>query len=317
MRRWWWLSWLLFPTMALGTGESGKFRPTYHETIVFRNGSHPDAGYQGITLRGMNHANPTVIYGDSTGPSAKDISLVLGSAAWSDDERSILFKLDLSAIPDSAVVTDAFLVLYTTCAAAAGDSCSGVALGFRSLHIRRVIADWDATACWAYSSGTTAWNSGGATDSLASWTTPYGGVGNATSFVGLYLHETVVGATWFGTRVAASLDSLLDDSGFAAPADALPLRTVQFRWPGDGYVDTNPCGLRINITQEVEHWHNGSWENNGLLLEIDPWLQEAGYLAFATDYNSDPLKAPFVVVRYLYAVPGGGGRKGATLGATP
>jgi hypothetical protein len=225
--------------------------------------------------------------------------------------------VDISAIPDSAVVTDAFLVLYTTCATAAGDSCSGVTASVRSFHLRRVLVDWTSTACWSYSSGTTAWNSGGATDSLASWTTPYGGSSNLLNFPGIGLHETYVGATWFGTRVSAVLDSLYDGSGLASPADALPLRTIQLRWPGDGSVDTNPCGLRIDITREVEHWHNGSWSNQGLLLEVDPYLQDTGYFAFATDYNSDYLKAPFVVVRYLYAVPGGGGRKGATLGATP
>lgn len=312
----WWI-WLLLPMQVWATGESPKFLPSYYETMIFRNESHPTSAYTGLLLRGMAQDKPTVILGDSIA-AGKDISLQVGSASglYQTDVRSILFKVDVSALPDSAVVIDAFLVLSVY--ASVADSMSVVTALTGWCSIWRVLQDWDGTACWNYYAGTTAWGAAGCLTVTGTWTNAYGGTASPVLRT-MGLHEDIP-QTWFAVRVAASIDSLLDGSGFSSAPDCLQMAMFDVRVPPRTSIDADACAFRVNITEAVQHWHNGSWENNGIKLD-DFTHNEYSFgrsFPFCTQYNTVGAKYdPFVVVRYLYATPGGGQRRGASLGPTP
>jgi hypothetical protein len=276
--------------------------------MIFRNGSHPDAGYQGFLMRQIDFARTGIgdCQGDSTA-GGQDISCGIGSpgGVFAGDSRLLLVKADISALPDNAVVYDAFLVL-TLEEDSTGTTIDG------SIEVSRMMRDWDTAANYYWPTASTTWRTAGtfALDTTGSWNNVMGVAAvDATSIRGAVMDYRLP-AQWLGQHLSVPMDTLLTPS--TAPNTLLSsvyrIKVISLEQA------TALTSFRVDLTREVRGWHSGQWNNYGVVLHSET-TQSITDFSVSTQYSDNgPLADPYLVVRYLYAVPGGGGRGSGTIG---
>lgn len=261
--RWLWL--LLLPGLAIAGSLPYEFSGV--QQMTFRNGVSPDASYSGMLLQQINQKAKTTSYATWTYAALGD---TVGSA-----RKRVLWKCDLSALPDSAVITEAKLRLLL--------GYSTVSSQFR-IQGYRILMPWTSSATWNTRGTATdsTWTVTNAAAAAANWgladsmgTAP--ARGTVTLVQGLDDKWPATGEEAnFGGRegggyyTAAGVDSVYHTVGVGLAAAASWARTA---WPlFDVGVKTHAsqlndtCWVEIDVTDAVRKWHTKLWANHGLLL---------------------------------------------------
>lgn len=261
--RWLWALFLV-PALALA-GNSDVTEFSGVEVYRFRNGVYPDASYTGMILQQINQKAKTTAHTTYTFAALGD---TVGSA-----RKRALWKCDISAIPDSAVIVSARLRLLVSTATTSG--------GFR-VQGYRIMLPWTSGATWNTrgTSPDSSWTSNNAAAASANW-------GLADSMGSAVNRGTSVTATlddrsrWpiagsesgfteregGGYYTAAGFDSIYSGTGIASSGSLARMSVPVFDRAFTISSPTNDtCWISVNITDAVRKWHSHQWANHGLVL---------------------------------------------------
>jgi hypothetical protein len=273
------------------------------ETMWFANGVSPDAGYAGCSFLGITELEAvTDAYGNCV-PDG-DSLVVVGKDA--DDYRFMaLLSFDISALPDSAVITEA--KLYLRVASTLGTASASV----YSLGLSRMLAPFNSGASLANrrSSPDTAWAGttgdpfdplGGSAEIFGGASASMGGANDGYANVLGRVVNTLSGALNFGLA-----DSVFDGRYISPPAECfLPTRspTLKYHVLAVGA----PCTegwFSVDVTDAVRRWHTGAWANYGWAIQPTAFVV-GNTITFRSACSIHPQVHPKLLVKYLYATTG-------------
>ena len=331
--------WLLFflPTMAIGQTEFSGV-----ETYRFRNGVYPDASYNGMVLQQINMAAKTTTYTNWTFASMGD---TVSSSPYQTKMRA-LWKCDISALPDSAVIVSATLRLLVR-RTAVSSTCR--IQGFRVMFPWTSTATWNTRgtspdSTWTINAAAASQANGGLSDSSGTMVVRGSNIALTESNLGkwplssgtaAYTQRegsgTGTGATNYWTCSGADTvqSSYEAASGLGMARTAMPDFDVQIRTAATIANDT--AWVNINITDIVRKWHSHQWSNYGLLLTAsgtngatlgNNWDQFANsalterirIVTPSYSYHNLYSRRPMLIVRTLTATTSGNGVGAAYLG---
>ena len=299
----------LLAFMALPAWGTSTTAPHYFdgcETMTFRNGQLPTVGYDGIRFYGMdpNASKLTDTIGDMS--SAADSTITLGDLHGDDEFHRAVFKVDLSALPDDAIIVEATAYLLCTARNMTVSQSTPVCL-------HRLFRPFDDQVSWTnrVAVGTdTAWYDGGAVSGpglVAKWDA-YGNATYAVLSPSNDYRTSSAGVPTFATYpIACGSDSI--GTGYTQVAgqekDALGDPDVlEFgRW----HLAASTVWTRFDITDMARRWHARQWVADGFALELDLYT-DAFYVTFrgcfpaTTGTGLLAKRKPFVVVKYLHCV---------------
>jgi len=247
------------------------------ERYVFRNGVSPDAGFSGMTMLQINQNARTTNYKTWTFATLGD------TAATSAPRFRTLWKCDVSAIPDSALVQRAVLrvaLAYSTSPTT-----------FR-IQGYRVLLDWTENATWNTrgltpvdttwtvnnaSAGITNW---GLADSILSMSDYRGSSLNLVSgHSGKWPINTSTNYSGMegGYYTLAGIDSLHDSeqipSTYAAREnEALFDKLIQI----NGTILNDTTWVEFDLTEAVAKWKSNHWANFGIVMTAEKIDTESG-----------------------------------------
>ncbi len=275
-------------------------RPAAVETYVFRNGVSPTPDYDGIRLVMIaQDLAPTTNYSTSE-------QVFVGY----DEEDGLyrgLLRFDIAALPDSFLVTEAYLhVLKVDDGVAPSIGAPWLATRHAHLYLHRVMKPWvpeEVTATVA-SLGLN-WGTIGLGDTNGSWL-----------ILGAELALPV--RTGRSTLMTADIDDLrLKDAGYAVAigGDTLDYRTTaaglgldRFILPESvapfrgrtGY--TLPYWWKIELRELVGFFHQNPEQNLGLLLSLDELAEDTDMLGIELRGSAAaiPAEAPWLLVRGVH-----------------
>lgn len=277
------------------------------ETLTFKNGESPTTEYAGLFLTHISGIGAPTNFYDGAG----DTVSILGYS------NRLLFKADISAIPDSAIIERAELWLLQRGGNASGfnDHDDNVIYG-----VYRMMRDWDAgTTTWAIRSDSVgaAWAGNGAADSIGTISV-WGAA--ATIFrngINYTRSAWTTRATRHGYIIGWGPDSL--SHGYNMTTNFMD-RTINPQMsfgiaPIPQTLTTiGEFWIRIDLTEMCRYWHNNYWKNYGAMIK--PILVYQDGVGFLEDTNISNLNhtidipntrasaktEPFLIIRYLYAV---------------
>jgi hypothetical protein len=305
-----WL-WMVLPVLLMGATHPSPTWNSGIETIKFRYGVLPDASYTSCTMTRVKQDSTTTNYSSRT-------NLRTGPTTGTSDDEYLLWKADISAIPDGAVIVDATLRLLVQ---SYGAGYSGVAI-YDYIEAARVLFPYTLSeVTWAKRKGTpadTVWE--GSTPFLNdySYTMPSGAYGLSSTGLGFMSGQGNFPASnigWAYKREAGIPTAVGTDSVFSGYG-LTSLKAAVSRIDGCGSwfrpkatASASTAGwIELDVTKAVRMWHSNSWANHGLVIRPLPELQVATQQFTVRSHNySTSAGRPMLIVRYLYATPGGGG----------
>lgn len=302
--------------LALAGWTSGGQQYSGITSMTFQDGVAPTSGYTGCADTYIRAGAASADTGKNYGASD---SLKLAGPSAASGEMRILISFDISALPDSAIITKAQLMLYQ------GAPNATLALNdSTTMNAYRVLNPWTegtgtdgsptgaphATACWNRRKGQQGakWGTAGCKATMSS----NGGVMQWWP------------GTGFTARDSASSNTLSNYIG----ADTLYNGTVGFF--GSSLVDvpsylTAKTGVKfgstaarrfgytiLDVTHQVHLWHIGANENNGFVLTMPPYCTTTNQFGFvssnATGFGI--YRRPRLVVYYFDPTSGSSGSGG-------
>lgn len=296
----------VIPDPAGATGEKAPLYFSGVETMLFRNGESPTPDYDGIRFWGMRSDSTSSTLGDGAG--AADSFIWLGDVSEADDLYRAVFRADISAIPDSAIVVEALLYLLR-------EETNALANDVRGIAMYRLLRAFDDEVCWtnrrAETATDTAWGTAGMIPASAATGPNWPAYGALTYKVYAPLNEYRTTATGLptvaGKPLAMGADSLY--SGYSqtstGPQDALMVADLVF--PGRWIFQSTVAWARFDVTALVRHWHSGQWANHGMALAMeshdeadDYWVKFHAAWPETTASGGVSRLRPFLVVKYVH-----------------
>ncbi len=267
------------------------------ETMTFQNGFSPTPDYAGIVMLGISGDSTAITKGDMSWPG--DSLIYLGDVGNASHTDRILFRIDLSALPDSAVIVDAtlyMLKLHSTM----GDA------EFPHFGVHRLFRPFDGTASWLRRRtgiADTAWVPAGAitTSSGAVWPSLYGASQYNVRSPRIEFIATATGLpTYGGFSIACGSDSVWSGYSQSTQGDALLAAdaVTQARWRVG--LAVTECWVPIDITHLVTMWHQGFWANYGAVIAYDTANSGMYDVEFHGHLPAGTRLVPWVVVHYLH-----------------
>lgn len=272
-------------------------RPAAVETYVFRNGVAPTPDYDGIRL---------VMIAQDLGPTTNYSSSEQVLIGYDEEDGLFrgLLRFDITALPDSFLVTEAFLhVLKVDDGVAPTIGTQWLATRHAHLYIHRVMKPWvpaEVTATMA--SAGVAWGNVGLMDTNGSWIVLGGELAHAVRTGRSTLMTNDIDDLRrkdAGRAVAIGGDTL--DYRATAPGSGLdrfilPESVAPFRGRS-GY--TLPFWWRIELRELVGFFHQNPEQNLGLFLTLDPEAEETDHLGVELRGSAAvvPAEAPWLLVR--------------------
>ena len=275
------------------------------EQMWFCNGLYPDAGYTGCKFHYMCQDSPTSVMLD--GSPAGDTLAVIGSTATGWDIGLLYF--DISALPDSAVVTESRLYLKV-------QSFVTTNSAVYPYRVIRLLLPFDDTATWerrCTGAADTLWHDAAANDTVGVRTSAFG-IANLNFPSAQLLHANAFygSKTLCGTPIASFTDSLYD--GFEANGDdannaesELSTRHVTL-WKRSG--TASPAWDDVDVTQCVRNWHTGAWRNCGWRLLFGTLAAPATKNISVYSNLSTTGNRPRLLVKYMVASAASTSRRG-------
>lgn len=241
-------------------------------SMTFQNGVAPTSGYTGCVDTYIRPGTASADTGKNYG--ASDSLKLSGPSATTTGENRILISFDISALPDSAIITKAQLWLYQV-----APSGGTVALNDTSVaYVNRVMNSWTvgtgtdgspttpphATACWNRRKGQQGakWVNAGCKASNSS----NGGL--SPWFPGTSL--TVRDTTTISPPTFVGADTVYDGVNSIASILDIPAAASTRFHPKVGATTVRRIGWAIcDVTHQVSLWHIGANANNGFVLSIN------------------------------------------------
>ncbi len=265
------------------------------ETMTFQNGFSPTLEYAGIVLVGISSDSTGVTKGNMSWPG--DSLVYVGDVGDAAGQDRILVSIDLSALPDSAVVIDATIYLLKT--------ASSVPIAEHpQVGVHRLFRPFEETASWLKRKLTpadTLWVPAGAMagSAGAQWPSLYGAANYTVRSPRIEINTTATTMpTYAGVKIACGSDSLWYGYSQSVQGDALLSADAiaQARWTvGQSITE---CWVPIDITHLVTMWHQGFWANYGAIVSYDTANSSMYDVEFHGNLPAGRLR-PWVVVHYM------------------
>lgn len=304
--------------LSLGGWVSGGSKYSGITSMTFQDGVSPTAGYTGCADTYIRPGAASADTGKNYG--ASDSLKLSAPSATTSLENRILISFDISALPDSAIITQAQLWLYQNAPAAT------VAINDSSaIAVYRIMDSWTegtgtngsptaaphATACWNRRKGQQgkAWNTAGAKAILNT----HGGLTQWWPGTGMTVRDS---ATVTTSMVGAdTLWNVSDNSGFWTGFPDIVSSAGSRTLPKFGSTAGRRFGWTIiDVTHQVDRWHIGANENNGFLLTLPAFsAQTTQFTFYSSDYAASEFakkKRPKLVVYYFDPTSGSAGTGG-------
>lgn len=279
----------------VGVASAGQYSGI--TSMTFQNGVAPTSGYTGCTDTFIAAATA-----DSSKNFGAGDSLKVSSASWAGNQPGIhrtLLGFDISALPDSAVITQAYLYLYQ-CLGNSGSSSD-------TLHVYRLGKAWvegsggnggtvsTTTARWRnYGSVIQQWTTAGAANRGYRFRYPSSSFGSGV--------DSTLTAGFVGTDTQTSGASASPwDTPFVADA-------MNLYYTGVGSVRQ---GWQVfDVTHLVRLWHIGQINNEGMLIESHNVGSNKLFAFWSSNYAVKAYR-PQLVVQYFDPTSGtsSGGRR--------
>lgn len=268
------------------------------ESMIFQNGVFPTPDYAGIVLVGISSDSTGITKGNMSWPG--DSLVYVGDVGDLGGQDRLLFRVDLSALPDSAVIVDATLYILKT-------ASTVTTAEYPSVGVHRLFRPFDADASWLkrkLSPADTLWSPAGAISgsSRAQWTNLYGEASYVVGAPRIEINSTAPNLPTYATfKIACGSDSVWDGytQNPSYQRDALLAADVSSvaRWMvGQGIV---VCWVPLDITHLVTMWHQGFWANYGAIVSYDTANSSMYDVEFHGNLPAGKL-TPWVVVHYLH-----------------
>lgn len=281
---------LLAAALALGVADAGN--PTRYSgvtTMTFQNGVAPTVGYAGCEDTFLKEADIGRNWGNSN-------YIRCGGDGIGGQEYTPLIKFDISALPDSAVIIQARLWFYQASTVAIADSPE--------------LAVYRSYYPWTEGSG----SDSASTTSAATWTTRVSG-SNWTLSGAQSESATNASATWqasgsdtatVGTVFVGS--DTLNHVSVIGLADR-PKDAIHTRLPRASAATLSRKGwFSMDVTHQVELWHNGANTNNGFIIQADETgFAVTGVLWWYSSEWSYKLRRPKLEITYFDPTAGSSG----------
>jgi len=280
----------------VGVASAGQYSGI--TSMTFQNGVAPTSGYTGCADTFIAAAVT-----DSSKNFGAGDSLKVSSAAWTGNQPGLhrtLLGFDISALPDSAVITQAYLYLYQ-CLGATGASTD-------TLHVYRL------GKAWVEGSGG---NGGTVSTTTARWQC-YGTAAQKWAAVGAGLksHRFRYPAASFGV----SVDSAVTASFYGTDTQTTGGANFDVPFVADAMnvLYTGAGTLRqgwqvFDVTHLVRLWHIGQINNEGMLIEQHNTTNNKLFAFWSSSAVVNGLKVyrPKLVVQYFDPTSGtsSGGRR--------
>lgn len=302
--------------IALCAWVSGGKQYSGITSMTFQNGVAPTSGYSGCVDTYIRLGAASADTGKNYGGS--DSLKIAGPSAASGEMRTLI-GFDISALPDSAIIVKAQLMLYQ------GAPNATLTLNdTTSIVVYRVMNPWTegtgtegsptgaphATACWNRRKG----------QQGAKWGTP-GCKGSLTGNGGLMQWWPGTGLTARDSASSVSLSNYVGAdtvySGTIAMfgSTAVDVPSHLAAKGGFKYGATGPRRFGytiIDVTHQVHLWHIGANENNGFVLAMPPYCTTINQFGFvssnATGFGL--YRRPRLVVYYFDPTSGSSGSGG-------
>ena len=253
-------------------------------SVTYQNGLD---GYTGTTDTYIAEIDSTLNFGGCD-------TLKVSYATWTgyqSGNKKTLIKFDISDLPDSAVITQAYLQLY--------QYSNNAGANQDTLFLRRLVnaPDMGSGACtgttgsnaatWKDRDGGTAWISLGASSlsSTKAW----------------YTTDSTLAGSYLGTdtmSVGSGIDAALDfESSTIAKA---------------GVGANNRYGWVVfNVAHQVRLWHIGANDNNGFIIATHNTGVDKDIQFYSSDYVGYTYR-PKLIIQYFDPTSGGGGSSAAS-----
>lgn len=287
-------------------------------SMTFQNGVAPTSGYTGCA---DTYIRPGAALADTGKNYGASDSLKLSApSATTSLENRILIKFDISALPDSAIITSAQLWLYQNAPAAT------VAINDSSaITVYRVMDSWTegtgtngsptaaphASACWNRRKGQQGapWNVAGAKGILNT----HGGFTQWWPGTGMTFRDSSAVPTSFAGADTV-YNGLAGGTFFTGTPDVVSAATSR-SLPKFGSTAARRFGWTIiDVTHQVERWHIGANENNGFLLALPAFSAQTTQFTYYSsnstkvlNASSGPVYRPKLVVQFFDPTSGSTG----------
>lgn len=289
---------ILFLLMALGLwaffGEGAKAETgTLYSgvtSMTFQNGVGPTAGYTGCSDTYISAGLANSNFG------ACD-TLKVSSPGWTGNQvgRHItLISFDISALPDSAIITQAYLHLY--------QYSNNAGANQDSIFVRRLYNAWTegSGACTGTAESSADWDSATAS---AAW--------------------ALAGASSFSVRQYTSSDSALSptilssDTTFGGDiASDAALDPIAVTLAKSGVGAGNRYGwIAFDITAQVMRWHIGQNENDGIAIYPHNNAYDKLMAFYSSEYAGKAYR-PKLIIQYFDPTTSSGGAVRRTVGGS-
>lgn len=300
--------------LSLGGWVSGGQKYSGITSMAFQNGVAPTAGYSGCADTYIRPGTASADTGKNYG--ASDSLKLSAPSATTSGENRILISFDISALPDSAIITQAQLWLYQIApnATVAINDSSAIAA-------YRIMDQWTegtgtnasptapahATACWNRRKGQQGpkWNTAGGKAIL----NVHGGVTQWWPGTGLTVRDSsATPANFVGADTLWNVTSLpIFWSGYPDVVSIPTSRTL----PKVGSTAARRFGWTIiDVTHQVDRWHIGANENNGFLLTLPAFSAQTTQFTYYSSNYSYKAARPKLVVYYFDPTSGTSGTGG-------
>lgn len=292
------MAWSASPAGAVGESAPTVFSGC--ETMIFRNGECPTPDYDGIRFYGIDSESVFVTVGDLSYPGDSLVSL--GDLNGDDNVKRATVRVELSALPDSAVIVDATLFLLRV--------VHGVGIGdVPTMDVHRIFRAWDDAVSWERRKGADSlWADAGVLGDYGYWDVFGSGGGIIKSPSNDYRTAWTELPTFAGVPYAAGTDTIYSGYSQVEGFDELDAFMVpDASESGRFHYQNNVAWVRVGLMDLVPRWHYRQWANHGFVLRMDDAAEVGDFtLSFRGCYpdttgGGDPSPwQPFVVVKYLH-----------------
>ena len=295
-------------------------------SMTFQNGVAPTSGYTGCA---DTYIRPGAALADTGKNYGASDSLKLSApSATTSLENRILIKFDISALPDSAIITGAQLWLYQN-----APNATATINDSSAIVVYRIMDRWNegtgtnasptapphSGACWTRRLGQNGkpWNVAGAKAILNT----HGGFTQWWPGTGMTFRDSsatpgaFAGAdTVYSSAAAGAFFTGSPDVVSSATSRSLPkfgsTAARRFGW------------TIIDVTHQVERWHIGANENNGFLLALPAFSAQTTQFTYYSsnstkvlNASSGPVYRPKLVVQFFDPEPSSGTTGRRNMGA--
>ncbi len=304
--------------LALGGWTSGGTTPGFVSHMVFQNGVSPTSDYAGFSDTYIRPGTASADTGKNYG--ASDSLKLSGPSATTVGENRILWRCELTGIPDTAQVGRAILWLYQC----APNSNLAVAMNDSSaMVVHRLFNPWTegvgtnasptapphASACWNRRKGQQGakwWLAGGMGRTNGAAIIPQWRSGFVTG------GDSTVGVTGYGYWGCDSIYNGASVTGYNVDVPSIALHRAT---PKAGTQGARRLGwVGIDVTHQVDLWVRGANENNGCIIALPPWSTQTTQFTFYSsnstkvlDASSGPVYRPKLEVWFTNGKTSSGG----------